>query len=67
MKKMKKKISLNTKLSFNKEKLNLLNDDQLTHFLGGRMAAGTGYTSGSGPCSSGISSCCSQDSSSCCG
>jgi hypothetical protein len=63
---MKKKISLSKKLSLNKEKLNQLNDDQLTHFLGGRMAAGTGYTSGPGDCSGTLSACCSTSVSSCC-
>lgn len=43
---MKKKINMGKKLSLNKEKLNRLNEEQLSHFLGGRMVASTGYTSG---------------------
>jgi hypothetical protein len=64
---MKKQINLGKKLSLTKQKLNQLNDEQLTHFLGGRMAAGTGYTSGSGTCSQVNSACCSGGDSACCG
>ena len=65
---MKKKISLGKKLSLNKEKLSLLNVEQLNHFLGGRMAATTDYTAGgNGTCSTHQSACCSLTSSSCCG
>ena len=65
---MKKKINLGKKLSLNKEKLNQLNQDQLTHFLGGRMQATTSYTSGGdGICSTTPTACCSQGVSSCCG
>ena len=53
---MKRKIKMGKKLILNKEKLNQLNDEQLGHFLGGRMGASTSYTS----YTSGQS--CSQDS-----
>jgi len=63
-----KKINLKKKLSLNKEKLNQLNEEQLNHFMGGRMAATTEYTSGGGgKCSVTQSSCCSVEASSCCG
>jgi len=65
---MKKKINLGKKLSLNKEKLNQLNEEQLNHFMGGRMAAATVYTSGgTGSCSLYNSACCSTGQSSCCG
>ncbi|WP_207512778.1 class I lanthipeptide [Longitalea luteola] len=64
----KKKINLGTKLSLSKEKLSKLNEEQLNHFLGGRMAVATDYTSnGNGKCSEGSTSCCSIDATSCCG
>lgn len=64
---MKKKLDLGKKLSLNKEKLNRLNEEQLSHFLGGRMAATTGYTSGgTGTCSNTISACCSVINTGCC-
>jgi len=65
---MKKKINLGKKLQLSKEKLNKLNDEQLYHFIGGRMAAATDYTSGGGgTCSTVYSACCSNGLSSCCG
>lgn len=65
---MKKKINLGKKLSLNKEKLSQLNAEQLAHFMGGRMALATSYTSGGdGNCSADKSSCCSVGASSCCG
>lgn len=45
---MKKKFNLGKKLSLSKEKLSQLNETQLAHFMGGRMAASTGYTAGDG-------------------
>lgn len=64
---MKKKINLEKKLSLNKQKLNQLNEDQLSHFLGGRMAATSSYTSGGGgQCSLTQTSCCSTTQSACC-
>lgn len=64
----KKKINLGNKLSLSKEKLNQLNEEQLNHFMGGRMAVATDYTSGGGgKCSGANSSCCSIDATSCCG
>lgn len=65
---MKKKINLGQKLSLSKEKLSRLNEEQLSHFMGGRMAITTGYTAGgNGSCSKTESSCCSTGASSCCG
>jgi len=64
---MKKKINLGKKLQLSKEKLSKLNDEQLHHLMGGRMAAATAYTSGSGNCSYDASSCCSTTQSACCG
>jgi hypothetical protein len=65
---MKKKINLGKKLSLNKEKLNQLNEEQLSHFMGGRLLVASGYTSGDGgTCSEVVSSCCSTTQSACCG
>jgi hypothetical protein len=65
---MKKKINLGKKLSLSKEKLSRLNEEQLSHFMGGRMAIATSYTSeGGGNCSKSESACCSVGASSCCG
>ncbi|WP_207512777.1 class I lanthipeptide [Longitalea luteola] len=65
---MKKKIKLGKKLSLSKEKLSRLNEEQLSHFMGGRMALATTYTAGGGgTCSKNESSCCSEGSTSCCG
>ncbi|WP_207512776.1 class I lanthipeptide [Longitalea luteola] len=65
---MKKKIKLGKKLSLNKAKLSQLNEEQLQHFMGGRMAVATKYTSGGGgSCSDMHSSCCSEGQTSCCG
>ena len=55
---MKKKIKLGKKLSISKEKLSKLTEAQMAHLMGGRMAFGTGYTSGEGTCSINSSSCC---------
>jgi hypothetical protein len=63
---MKKKIIAGKKLALNKEKLNQLNSEQLKHFLGGRMAFNTYYTSSDGNCSAGLSSCCSTSGTACC-
>lgn len=57
---MKKQIKLGKLLTLGIEKLNQLNDQQLNHFSGGRMAAATGYTTQSpGQCSTVWSACCS--------
>jgi natural product precursor len=65
---MKKKVDLGKKLSLSKEKLNRLNEEQMNHFMGGRMLFATGYTSGSGgTCSETVSACCSTTVSACCG
>jgi hypothetical protein len=40
------KLKLGKKLTLSKEKLNYLNQEQLSHFMGGRIAAATSYTSG---------------------
>ena len=64
---MVKKINFGKKLILNKEKLNQLNKEHLYQFLGGRMAAGTEYTSCQGQCTMGYSSCCSIGVTSCCG
>lgn len=65
---MSKKVNLGKKLLLNKKKLSKLNDEQLSHFLGGRMAAATGYTSGgNGQCSWSDSACCSMSVTHCCG
>jgi len=64
---MKKTINLGKKLSLTKAKLDELNDGQLAHFMGGRMAATTSYTAnGAGNCSVGQTSCCSTNQSACC-
>ncbi|HEV2478884.1 MAG TPA: class I lanthipeptide [Puia sp.] len=63
---MKKKIKAGKKLSLSKEKLNQLNEAQLTHFLGGRMAASTGYTAIAFACSSAVTECCSTWNTMCC-
>ena len=64
---MKKKIKLGTKLTLSKERLNKLNEEQLSHFMGGRMALATKYTSGgNGNCSTFDSACCSVTATSCC-
>lgn len=64
---MKKKIKLGVKLALSKERLNKLNEEQLNHFMGGRMALATAYTSGgTGNCSVFHTSCCSVTSTSCC-
>jgi natural product precursor len=55
---MKKKITLGKKLSLKKEKLNELNEKQMSHFMGGRLARATGATGITGTCSSGSTSCC---------
>ncbi|HET6254607.1 MAG TPA: class I lanthipeptide [Puia sp.] len=52
-----KKITLGKKLSLKKEKLNQLNEKQMSHFMGGRLARAT-TTGITGTCSSGSTSCC---------
>ncbi|WP_207512780.1 class I lanthipeptide [Longitalea luteola] len=65
---MKKKIKLGKKLLLSREKLSQLNEEQLNHFMGGRMAVTTDYTSGGqGQCSKFSSSCCSTVNTACCG
>jgi len=64
---MEKKINFGKKLFLTKEKLNQLNKEQLNHFLGGRMAAGTSYTVCQGGCTSPLTVCCSQQPTACCG
>lgn len=66
---MKQKINLGKKLFLTKERLNKLNEEQLSHFLGGRMAAMTEYTSNTGgACSgAGVTGCCSVARTLCCG
>lgn len=63
----KKKINLGKTLTLSKEKLNQLNEEQLHHFMGGRMARATDYTSGSGgKCSTFHTDCCSAHTTGCC-
>ncbi|WP_207512774.1 class I lanthipeptide [Longitalea luteola] len=64
---MKKKIKLGEKLTLSKERLHKLNEEQLSHFMGGRMAIATSYTAGgTGNCSTFNTSCCSMTNTSCC-
>ncbi|WP_207512779.1 class I lanthipeptide [Longitalea luteola] len=63
----KKKINLGKTLTLSKEKLNQLNEEQLHHFMGGRMARATDYgTNDGGKCSIMYTDCCSTSRTACC-